>query len=292
MKTKALYSCATLAFVNRGNGVAKCGVSDPTNHLARNLPLWQAYTDDVQDNGDSGTRNSRRSFLDTVSKAFVSSMVLAPEAARAACLSGDIRAECIGVYKLPIDAAESPYVKTPEMLKAYAPDLQWVPPVEFPKSYGDALAQMKEQRAQLDATKDLVAKGEIEKAGLAFLDMNPKVRAAGIVILTTYGKASMDERNAAMKDIQVNVSDMAGTMDGNPSTTPRATALEMKFFRIQYALDELTGFMGETDVMIGQGLRGDLGVSAPAQIQILSNIGDCQREFDNLLMTVPEKPEI
>lgn len=292
MKTKALYSCATLAFVNRGNGVAKCGVSDPTNHLARNLPLCQAYTDDVQDNGDSGTRNSRRSFLDTVSKAFVSSMVLAPEAARAACLSGDIRAECIGVYKLPIDAAESPYVKTPEMLKAYAPDLQWVPPVEFPKSYGDALAQMKEQRAQLDATKDLVAKGEIEKAGLAFLDMNPKVRAAGIVILTTYGKASMDERNAAMKDIQVNVSDMAGTMDGNPSTTPRATALEMKFFRIQYALDELTGFMGETDVMIGQGLRGDLGVSAPAQIQILSNIGDCQREFDNLLMTVPEKPEI
>lgn len=214
------------------------------------------------------------------------------KSARAACLSGDIRPECIGIYKLPIDAAESPFIETPERLKAYAPDVQWVPPVEYPRGYADAVRQLKDQRGRVDAAKDLVATGNIEGAGLLFLDIAPKVASSGIVIAKSFGKASSDERNLAMKKASRSPGDAAvvgGGSDGNPSSTNRAVSLEMKAYRIQEALNELTGCLGQTDILIGQGLRGQLGVSAPAQIEILAEISECAREFDNLLGTVPEK---
>ncbi|KAL7551621.1 hypothetical protein ACHAWF_016581 [Thalassiosira exigua] len=224
-----------------------------------------------------------------MSKTFGASMLatlMDADDAWAACLSGDVRAQCIGVYKLPIDAAESKYLETPEMLRAYAPDLEWVPPVEYPRSYAAALDQLQSQRRQLDDARDFVAKGDIERAGLALLDVIPKVNAAGIAILKSFGSASNSERNAAMKRKRTT---SASGNDGNPSSTAKVTTLEMKAYRIEYALNELMGSLGETDVLIGQGLRGELGVSAPAQIQILSNLSDCRREYDNLLLTVSEK---
>ncbi|KAL9186355.1 hypothetical protein ACHAXT_005593 [Thalassiosira profunda] len=211
-----------------------------------------------------------------------------PTNANSACLSGDIRPSCIGVYKLPLDAPETPYLATPEKLKAYAPDLEWVPPVEYPPTYADAMAQLKQQRQQLDVAQDLIAKGNIEGAGLALLDIIPKTNAAGNVILKSFGQASNKERNKAMKSKTNNIGDEEN-LSSNPSNTPKATSLEMKAYRIDYALNELMGYLGETDVLIGQGLRGELGVSAPAQLQILSNFADCRKEFDNLLLAVPEK---
>ena len=241
--------------------------------------------DDASPHPTATVGTSRRLFFQSLSSILL--IPLNEKSANAACLSGDIRPDCIGVYKLPIDAAESSYVATPEKLMQYAPDLKWVPPVEYPTNYADALMQLKDQRQQLDILQERIAKGDIEGAGLVLLDISPKVNAAGIVILKSFSSASNKERNEAMK--KVDTADPDNNADGNPSSTEAVTALEMRAYRIETTFNELVGFLGETDIMIGQGLRGDLGVSAPAQIQILSNISECRKEFDNMLSVVPEK---
>ena len=68
-----------------------------------------------------------------------------------------------------------------------------------------------------------------------------------------------------------------------------AKTLDMKSYRIEYALNECLGYLGESDVLIGQALRGELGVSAPAQLAILDQFRDTRKEFDELLRVVPEK---
>jgi len=70
--------------------------------------------------------------------------------ADAACLPGDIREDCIGVYKLPMDDSSSRYVETPEKLKMYAPDLKWIPPIDYPSNYQNAINQLIEQRQNFD----------------------------------------------------------------------------------------------------------------------------------------------
>ena len=68
-----------------------------------------------------------------------------------------------------------------------------------------------------------------------------------------------------------------------------AKSINMKAYRFEYAMNELLGYLGETDVLLGQGLRGELGVSAPAQIQILQSLSEAEREFDEMLRVLPDK---
>ena len=314
MRVPNVFCCATLAFVNEiGSMSGRAGMRrrrpflDGKDRSRISSPCGDGDGDDGDD--DDGERSNlnigignvdhpsplRRAMTEKVLRdcACAASLALplttSPMSASGACLSGDIRPDCIGVYKLPIDAAESPYVDTPERLRLYAPDLRWVPPTPYSRTYDIALDQLRDQRQRLDDAVDLVAMGDIEGAGLAILDVIPKVGAAGIVVIRTFDDASNEERNMAMK-----LNGTRGVIgnDGNPSSTPKATALEMKAYRIKYGLDELLGYMGETDVLMGQGLRGELGVSAVAQIQILSSLSDCRKEYDNLLRTVPAKVEL
>lgn len=208
------------------------------------------------------------------------------------------------MYKLPVDAGESDYVGTPENLKLYAPDLKWIPPIEYPPNYADALKQLRDQRKALDKARELIAKGEIEETGLVFLDVIPKTTAAGITIIKSFSNASNKERNAAMKTAmkkgtrskrggggdgdEGDGGAAGGGLERNPSTTLASTTLEMRAYRIENSLNELYAYLGEADILIGQGLRGELGVSAPAQIEILAQIADCRNEFDVLLKTIPE----
>ena len=313
MKVPNFFCCATLAFVNEMNGMSgRVSIKRRGSYLAisqedQSQISSSAWCDDDERNNychaTSGVRHGnhlrdrsprRRKMFGKFTGGLLASslalLLLPPtnnaKPAVAACLSGDIQPDCIGVYKLPIDAAESPYVDTPEKLRLYAPDLRWVPPTLYPRTYAVALHQLKDQRSKLDDARDLVAKGDIEKAGLTLLGVIPKVSAAGIAIVRMFDDASNSERNLAMKINDGTKS--IGNNDGNPSSTPKATALEMKAYRIKYALDELLGYLGETDVLIGQGLRGELGVSAVAQIQILNNLSDCSKGYDDLLGTVPE----
>lgn len=114
------------------------------------------------------------------------------------------------------------------------------------------------------------------------LDVVPKISAAGKVILKGFGNALNKERNLEVKRSKSN--NIGAVNKGDKSTT-----IDMKVYRFEYALNEVLGYLGETDVLIGQGLRGQLGVSAPAQIQILSSLDDARREFDEMLRVVPNK---
>ena len=202
MRVQNALCCGALAFVNNR-------IMNGSNRLWANYPYQNSvcskddesdgyyeslHTSKLLDCASSSSRDNvipkytqqRRTVIQqTISKLLPSMMLLMTNAksANAACLSGDIRSECIGIYKLPIDAPESGYMDTPERLKAYAPDINWVPPIEYPKNYADAYTLLKDQRQQLDVAQDLVARGDIEKSGLILLDVIPKVSSAGIVML-------------------------------------------------------------------------------------------------------------
>ena len=230
-------------------------------------------------------RQDRRGFIQSC----FSTLVFGPATCcSAACLSGDLRTECIGVYKLPIDAPESDFVSTPAQLSVYAPDLNWVPPVKYPTTYNGATQTLKNNRIKLDEAKTLVSQGDLEGAGLNVLEIVPSVTAAVTVIRQQYTDASNAERNEAMKVyMQGRRRDLS--MDSNPSTNPQSTKFEMANLKIENASEDLFGALGECDILIGQALRGDLGVIAPAQIAILQQFTLCAKEFDALMRVVPEK---
>jgi hypothetical protein len=268
----------------------------------RTTVVWRAQSSPscLKNNDDLRTHNKQSQHRRLVLKNIVSSFALlltttiGGKSTNAACLSGDIHPDCIGVYKLPIDAPELSYFDTPEKLKVYAPDLRWVTPTLYPKGYTDALKQLNDQRLQLGTAQEFVAKGDLIMAGITLLDVIPKINAAGIIIIQSFERASNTERNITMKK-NGNISTSRPSVDGtnNPSSSSsnstKATALEMRSYRIKNTLDDLLGYLGETDILIGQGLRGELGVSAAAQLQILTCFVDITKEYDNLLIAIPEK---
>ena len=282
MRANDILCCSAVAFVN--NGLSKYGIRGGQQchqKLGNNIKPSHNIISLFDGCDGIGDNIPRRMVIQSI----ISSILLInTNSANAACLPGDLRAQCIGVYKVPIDAMSESDM-SPEKLKLYAPDLNWVEPVQYPKTYDDAISQLNELRQQLDDAQDLVAKGDMEASGISLLDIIPKTNAAGITIIQTINKALIDERNKAMKSKKRK----DGEYVENPSTN-KGTILELKANRVQTALNELLGYLGETDVLLGQGLRGDLGVSAPAQIQILENFAECKREFDNFLATIPKKP--
>jgi len=217
---------------------------------------------------DVTSSQSRRNLIFTSLLMPISQII--SKKADAACLPGDIREDCIGVYKMPLVDASLPYVETPEKLKVYAPDIKWVPPIEYPTNFQTAVNQLKEQRQILDLVQEKVAIGDIRQGGLMLLDVIPSVTSAGRYIVRTFSSSAINERNKS-------------------SDSDESKILEMKVYRIEYALNDLIGYLGETDVLIGMALRGELGVSAPAQIQILGQLGDARKGFDDLLRVIPEK---
>lgn len=251
----------------------------------------------------------RRDFIIKPSISIIASIFAAdPARTDAACLPGDIRSECIGIYKLPLDDAILSYVETPEQLKKYAPDLNWVslfglllfqmchhflissctficekvPPIEYPSSYPAAINQIGQQGGKIDAAKEFILKGDLIQGGLVLLDVVPTISSAGKVILKCFNDALNKERNLEMKRARSN-------NDQEPKGSDKSTVIDMKAYRFEYAMNELLGLLGETDVLIGQGLRGELGVSAPAQIQILSSLDEARREFEEMMRVIPDK---
>ena len=287
MRANNILCCTAVAFVNSrlSKNVIRSGSH---HHLEKNIKRPHISLFDGCDGIDDNIlipqqhTQTRRIFIQSI----ISSLLLInTNPVHAACLPGDLSANCIGVYKTPIDAPESDFMDSPEKLKAYAPDLNWVEPVQYPKTFEDAISQLNDLRQQLDVAQEYVANGKLEASGISLLEITPKINAAGITIIQTINKALIDERNKAMKSKKRK----DGEYVENPSTN-KGTILELESNRVQTSLNELLGYLGETDVLLGQGLKGELGAPAPAQIQILENFGECKREFDNFLATIPKKP--
>ena len=170
MRVTAKWTCcAAIAFVT-DRLLPDSGTRHRSSRSRRQQisQLLLTNRDDLNSGSSSDTdSHTRRILIHAVSNSFTAHimvlMTMAAKSANAACLSGDIRPECIGVYKLPIDAAESPYVATPEKLKVYAPDLQWVPPTPYPTTYTAALKQLNDERQHLHAGSEHLMLGCFKK---------------------------------------------------------------------------------------------------------------------------------
>lgn len=186
-------------------------------------------------------------------------MTTTAPSSQAACLPGDLSKDCIGVYKVPIDDRILPYVSTPEALKRFAPDLNYVPPLVAPSSVTLAWEIMETQRLAVNDIQQIVQQGRLEEAGIKVLNLVPKVTQSGKVILE----------------------DCFQHIVQSLSTTSVVKELTMNRLESQWEL--VLGLWGETDVMIGQALKGQMGVSAVAQIYLLTQIKDATAAMDDFM---------
>jgi hypothetical protein len=152
-------------------------------------------------------------------------------------------------------------------LKRLVPDAKYVPPAAPPKSAQSAVKALSAQRKAADDIAEVVAAGRLEEAGIKMLNLIPKVTTAGRVILDELSSRSSSAAAAT-------------TLSEETIWNLRTSQMESKF-------EELLGILGQCDVSIGQGLRGQMGVSAVAQLSILSELREVMAAFDDFLAFVP-----
>ncbi|KAI2493491.1 hypothetical protein MHU86_21041 [Fragilaria crotonensis] len=199
---------------------------------------------------------------------FLSSCFLKPNPSQAACLQGDTSPDCIGVYKVPLDDAILPYIQTPEKLAEYAPGVRWVPPMQYPKTYQTAVAELVPLKDRIVALNDLVLKGNLTQVGVELLDILPRVVASGRVVVTSLATAAA--KPLAERQREGSMSDLG-----------------LRCLRVEDALTEVSAKLYSVDVMIGQTLRGDMGSLTAGQIQILNELREADILFDELLQAIP-----
>lgn len=171
----------------------------------------------------------------------------------AACLSGDTSTECIGYYKVPIDDEVTKYVDTPENLLKFAPDLKWVPPVQYPKTYKLAREELVGLQTRVQNLRSPVLKGDLIDVGTEILDIVPRITVAGRVVirnLNSYSDGMIAQRSeVAHSDLLIN--------------------------------------LGDIDVTIGQFIKEQNGALTVTQIEILSVLKEADANFSELMKTIP-----
>ena len=219
--------------------------------------------------------SDRRSFLGKAASGIIQSVgsVSATAAtistANAACLPGDQSPDCIGIYKVPIDDRIGDYVGTPEKLKTYAPDMRWVPMPTYPKTYTDAMSSLKHGRERCAELPELVRTGKLEKAGVEILGVTPNVTVAGTVVLKELPGSE--------------------TYSGDGAASDKVSKeMSLRGYRAEVALSELEIALGQCDIILGQGMRGELGAPAPAQLQVLEAVKAINEAYDEVLRALPD----
>jgi hypothetical protein len=186
---------------------------------------------------------SRRDVLAICLGAVTSSPLCSRRAADATCLSGDAAPDCIGVYKEPIP----PTGETGDDLQMSYGLLRPQKPafvVTTPKSFDEAVQMLKDQRLAMDDIEGLVTVGKLEEAGVHLLRVLPKITVAGRLVVAS---------------------------------------VQMETPQISVTLTQAEKLAGSVDIKISQGMRGVLGVSAVAQLTILSELSEVKAALDNLI---------
>ena len=187
-------------------------------------------------------------------------VIPATKAAHAACLPGDLSPDCIGVYKIPFQAAiDSPMLNTEEALKKNAPDVKYLKTEGPPKSVLVAKEVLQTQRVAAEDIQAVILAGKLEEAGIKVLNLIPKVTGAGMTIQEQVQR-------------QYPVSD-----SGNN---------QMRVLKYQQSFQEMVALWSGVDVEIGQAIRGQLGVSAVAQLAILRSLKEAIAAFDDFMILV------
>ena len=224
---------------------------------------------------------TRRQVFRNAAAALTTTLVSSSAAAspsNAACLQGDLRPVCIGIYKVPIDDNILPYISTPEELHKFAPDLTYVPPIESPKSFESAMAILRAQRSTADDIKQQVLAGKLEEAGIKVLDLIPQVTTSSRKVFSDL-ETKIRTRGIASNNNNNNNNDVRIPTDSE--TTVEEMAIEMAENQMNY----VQGYWGDCDITIGQGIRGELGMVTIAQLTILESLRDATCALDDYLVT-------
>ena len=183
-----------------------------------------------------------------------------PSQAHAACLSGDTSEDCIGVYKVPIDDEILPYIDTKEKLLRYAPDVKWLPPIKSPETIDEAKRTITEDYKKCkDQIESLIIRGDLVSAGKLVLEVMPRVTVSGQLIADDLFEK---EKGSSEKSL--------------------------KYLRLEAAFDELVIALGQFDVTLGQGLRGELGGITVTQLAILPDAKELLTKFSDFVIVCTE----
>jgi hypothetical protein len=132
---------------------------------------------------------------------------------------------------------------------------------------------------RLAATTDIyqvVQQGRLEEAGIKILNLLPIVTITSNMILEDALLRLAQQKRAASSTVELNNNSSSSSSTDSAITTLASNRLEN-----QCAL--ALGLWGETDIMVGQGIKGDLGVSAVAQIQILNQLKEATAALDDFM---------
>ena len=206
---------------------------------------------DKSDGGDDV--QNRRSVMNQINilSANLFGLVFAGKA-HAACLSGDTSKECIGVYKVPVDEEILPFVDTPENLLRFAPDVKWVPPVEPCTDPEEARRMIQVDFKKISGLNDLILKGDLTAAGSIILD--------------------------AMARLQV-----AGKCIDNEAISGKANSNGVDYLRWEAAFEDAKIGLGQLDVALGQGIRGEIGSITVTQLALLSEVKQAVEKYTVLV---------
>jgi hypothetical protein len=242
MMTMTVVSCMALLllliFLEKDRNTA-CTTAFVCMALSRPLPSFPRLR---RNDAVVVVSSQRRAFFNAVvaggvvSSCMTAVAVLGPlPVASAACLPGDLSKECIGVYKAPIQWDDQTERATIENLKEFAPDLNIdnVPRAKRPTSKSVARQTLVQQQTIIQETVlDLVTAGRLEEAGIGLLGVLPKVTSAGNFMV----------QQAMLEN----------------SSQDSKTIAEIRLVRLQSQYQLLLGLLGQSDVSIGQALRGDI----------------------------------
>ena len=209
--------------------------------------------------------SSRRQILRHAVTALSIPSVFLPEKSHAACLQGDLRPVCIGIYKIP-DEEIYPFFSTPEEFQKFWPDLTYVPRIEKPSSFESAISLLQTQRVLAEEIKQQVFRGNLEEAGIGVLGLIPQI-ANGC--------------NRVLQDLaETKIRVSGGMVKGGDSET-----LPPVFQKLKNQVIDVNFYWSDCDSVIGQGLRGELGTVAVAQIRVLESLKDATNALDGFLAT-------
>ena len=163
------------------------------------------------------------------------------------------------MYKLPyVDPNESSWLYDKDQLKEFAPDIRYVEVRKQPETIALAKKQLRSERSKIKFVREVVLDGDLEQAGLLLLNLIPAVTSAGLK-LQDYVESK--------------------TIESTTGNTKEETELR----KFQTAFEVLVAEWSSIDIELGFALRGQRGVTAVAQIEVLRYLKDATVALDDFI---------
>jgi len=187
---------------------------------------------------------------------------------------------------------QSGYFDTAENLSIYAPDVRWVPPVPYPKSYKLARDELAELQLRVKELPVPVLKGDLVFAGTELLRIVPRITAAGRVVIRTLTISSLQASTPSSSPSSSSPGGGGKGLAGLGKKKKKNGGYSVQDFadiaeKAEDVHDELLTNLAEIDIVIGQYLRGNAGAVIATQVQILENLKEADDNFSRLMRAVP-----